>query len=88
MKTTRVLVKLAERQRRDEPGDERKAGGLIYSLTSLAGGVGVTTLCANLTLALSYASDKSAAVVDLDLQKGGLSVALQPEPEQTIAGAP
>jgi pilus assembly protein CpaE len=85
---TRVLVKLGERQRRDEPGDERKVGGVIYSLTSLAGGVGVTTLCANLTLALSYASDKSAAVVDLDLQKGELSVALQLEPEQTIAALP
>lgn len=81
---TRALVKLSERQRRDE----RKDGGLIYSLTSLAGGVGVTTLCANITLALSYALDKSAAVVDLDLQKGGLSLALQLEPEQTIAALP
>ncbi|HUN58270.1 MAG TPA: AAA family ATPase [Candidatus Binataceae bacterium] len=81
---SRVLVKLNERQRRDE----RKGGGHIYSFTSLAGGVGVTTLCANLTLALNYALGKSAAVVDLDLQKGGLSLALQLEPEQTIAALP
>jgi pilus assembly protein CpaE len=81
---TRLLMKLGERQRPDEGKDR----GLVYSLTSLAGGVGVTTLCANLTLALSYASDKSAAVVDLDLQKGGLSLALQVEPEQTIAALP
>jgi pilus assembly protein CpaE len=81
---TRALVKLSERQRKVE----RKEGGVIYSFTSLAGGVGVTTLSANLTLALSYALDKSAAVVDLDLQKGGLSLALQVEAEQTIAALP
>ena len=81
---TRALVKLSERQRKLE----RKEGGVIYSFASLAGGVGVTTLSANLTLALSYALDKSAAVVDLDLQKGGLSLALQVEAEQTIAALP
>jgi pilus assembly protein CpaE len=80
----RVLTKLGERERRAE----RKDFGLIYSLTSLAGGVGVTTLCANLTLALSHLSNTNAAVVDLDLQKGGLSLALHLEPEQTIAALP
>ncbi|HTT75955.1 MAG TPA: AAA family ATPase [Candidatus Binataceae bacterium] len=80
----RVLVKLSERQRRDE----RKDGGVVYSFMSLAGGVGVTSVSANLTLALNYALNKSAAVVDLDLQKGGLSLALQLEPEQTIAVLP
>jgi pilus assembly protein CpaE len=45
----------------------------------------VTTLAANLALAMNYAFGKRAAVVDLDLQNGGLSLALHLDPEQTIA---
>jgi pilus assembly protein CpaE len=81
---THALMKLSERQRRNQ----RKDGGIIYSLTSLSGGVGVTALCANLTLALSYALGKGAAVADLDLQNGGLSLALQVEAEHSIAMLP
>src|SRR5258708_29762796 len=50
----------------------------------LIGGTGVTSLAANLGLALRYAFDKRVAVVDLDLQTGGLSVFLNLEPERTI----
>lgn len=80
----RMLMKISERQ----GNDERQKAGVIYSLASLSGGVGVTSLSANLTLALSYALDKSVAAVDLDLQKGGLSLALQLESEHTIAALP
>ena len=73
-------MKLSERQRRAARHD----GGVLYSVTSLTGGAGVSTLTANLTLALGYALDKSTAAVDLDLQNGGLNIALQLEPEQTI----
>jgi septum formation inhibitor-activating ATPase MinD len=51
---------------------------------SLIGGTGVTSLAANLALALRYAFDKRVAVIDLDLQTGGLSVFLNLEPERTI----
>ena len=78
---TRALMKLSEGRRRAE----RVVGGTVFAVTSLVGGVGVTTLAANLALAMSYAFGKSAAVVDLDLQNGGLNVALHLDPEQTIA---
>ena len=81
---TQALMKLSEQLRKSR----RKEGGIIYSITSLSGGVGVTTLCANLTLALNYALGKGAAVADLDLQNGGLSLALQVEAEQNIAVLP
>lgn len=78
---TRALMKLSEGRRRAERGD----GGLLYAIASLVGGVGVTTLSANLALVMRYAFGKRAAVVDLDLQNGGLNLALHLDPEQTIA---
>jgi pilus assembly protein CpaE len=78
---TRALLKISESRRREEV---HVGGGTIVSLVSLIGGTGVTSLAANLGLALRYAFDKRVAVVDLDLQTGGLSVFLNLEPERTI----
>src|SRR5208283_4483066 len=70
---TRALLKISETRRREEV---HVGGGTIVSLVSLIGGTGVTSLAANLGLALRYAFDKRVAVMDLDLQTGGLSVFL------------
>ncbi len=78
---TRALMKLSEGRRRAE----RVEGGLIFAVAGLVGGVGVTTLAANLALVMRYAFGKRAAVVDLDLQNGGLNLTLHLDPEQTIA---
>jgi len=78
---TRALLKISETRRREEV---HIGAGTIVSLVSLIGGTGVTSLAANLALALRYAFDKRVAVVDLDLQTGGLSVFLNLEPERTI----
>jgi pilus assembly protein CpaE len=78
---TRALIKLSEGRRRAE----RVEGGSIFAVTSLAGGVGVTTLAANLALVMRYVFGQRAAVVDLDLQNGGLNLALHLDPEQTLA---
>lgn len=77
---TRALLKVSESQRREE----HEQGGIVCSVVSTVGGVGVTSLAANLALALRYALSKRAALVDLDLQTGGLAVALNVEPERTI----
>lgn len=77
---TRALLKVSESQRREE----REQGGVICSVVSTVGGVGVTSLAANLALALRYALSQRVALVDLDLQSGGLAVALNIEPERTI----
>jgi pilus assembly protein CpaE len=77
---TRALLKISETRRKAE----RQTGGIIVSLVSTVGGVGVTSLAANLALALHYTLNKRAAVVDLDLQTGGLAVFLNLEPERTI----
>jgi pilus assembly protein CpaE len=78
---TRALLKISENRRREEV---HVGGGMIVSLVSLIGGTGVTSLAANLALALRYTFDKRVAVVDLDLQTGGMSVFLNLEPERTI----
>jgi pilus assembly protein CpaE len=77
---TRALLKLSETRRKAA----RPTGGMVVSLASTVGGVGVTSLTGNLALALRYALSKRVAVVDLDLQTGGLAVFLNLEPERTI----
>jgi pilus assembly protein CpaE len=77
---TRALLKISETRRKAE----RQTGGVIISLVSTVGGVGVTSLTANLALALRHTLNKRVGVVDLDLQTGGLAVFLNLEPERTI----
>jgi pilus assembly protein CpaE len=76
---TRALLKISEARWRTE----RRAGGVVISVTSLVGGVGVTSLAANLALALESVHQR-VALVDLDLQTGGLAVFLNLDPEVTI----
>ncbi|HJU29640.1 MAG TPA: AAA family ATPase [Candidatus Binataceae bacterium] len=77
---TRELLKISENRRKSE----RIAGGRLFSVVSLAGGVGVTSVSANLALALRSTMDRTAAVVDLDLQSGAVAGYLHLEPEQSI----
>lgn len=77
---TRALVKIESYRR----SDHQRQGGVVVSVTSTLGGMGVTSLTANLALALRYTLRKRVAVIDLDLQSGGLSVCLNIEPERTI----
>ena len=62
----------------------RHEGGTVVSLTSIVGGVGVTTMAANLALALRYKLGKRVALMDLDLQTGVAAVLLNLEPEFSI----
>jgi pilus assembly protein CpaE len=77
---TRALLKVSETRIRAARHD----GGTVISLASIAGGVGVSSLAANLALALRYQLDKRVALLDLDLQTGALAVLLNLEPEFTI----
>ena len=76
---TRALLKISEARWRTE----RREGGVVISVTSLIGGVGVTSLAGNLALALQSLHQR-VALVDLDLQTGGLAVFLNLDPEVTI----
>ena len=76
---TRALLKITEAKWRHE----KREGGIICSLASLIGGVGVTSLAANLAIALQSMHQR-VALLDLDLQSGGLAVFLNLDPELTI----
>jgi pilus assembly protein CpaE len=76
---TRALLKVSEARWRTE----RREGGVVISVTSLVGGVGTTSIAANLGLALQSLHQR-VALIDLDLQTGGLAVFLNLEPEVTI----
>ena len=76
---TRALLKISEARRRTE----RRRAASSFRVTSLVGGVGVTSLAANLALALESLHQR-VALVDLDLQTGGSAVFLNLDPEVTI----
>ena len=76
---TRALLKVSETRWRTE----RREGGVICSFASMVGGVGVTSLAANLALALQSMHQR-VALVDLDLQAGGMAVFLNVDPELSI----
>jgi pilus assembly protein CpaE len=67
---TRALLKISEARRKARLS---RGCGVIYALTSLSGGVGVTSF------------EKRVALVDLALQSGGLAMSLRLEPRQSIA---
>jgi Flp pilus assembly CpaE family ATPase len=77
---TRALLKVSETR----VWAGRHDGGTVIALSSIVGGVGVSTIAANLALALRYKLDKRIALLDLDLQTGALAVMLNLEPEFTI----
>jgi pilus assembly protein CpaE len=77
--TTRALLKVSETRWKIE----HREGAVICSFMSMVGGVGVTSLAANLALALQ-AKGKRVALVDLDFQTGGLAVFLNLDPEMSI----
>ena len=77
---TRALLKVSETRVRAIRHD----GGKVISLASIVGGVGVSTMAANLAFALRYHLDKRVALIDLDLQGGALAVLLNLEPDLSI----
>ena len=78
----RPLLKVSEALRRSA----RRTGGKTFSVASLGGGAGVTTVCANLGLALLGTGGVRVVLVDLHLQEGGLGHLFGAEPERGILG--
>ncbi len=79
--TTRLLLKIAGRRERLH----NVRAGKLCAIASTIGGVGVTSVSANLALALRYAFEKRVAIVDLDFRSSGLSSYLSLEPVRNIS---
>lgn len=71
---------------RRAPGDDTaaRAAGRVITIAGPRGGVGKTTLAANLGVALAAARSVSVAVVDLDLLFGATAIALGMMPATTL----
>ena len=66
---------------------DRNAGGRgkVVAVFSNKGGVGTTSVSANLAVALSRVTGKEVALADLDLQAGDVSIFMNARPLKTLA---
>jgi pilus assembly protein CpaE len=77
---TRALIKITEAKQIAR----RRNGALVCSVTSLSGGIGVSSMSINLALAMQRTLASRVALVDLDLQKGTLAANLNVAPDHSI----
>jgi pilus assembly protein CpaE len=72
-----------------DKGAAREGGALGRLLDELGarGGIGTTTLAANLAWIVAHEQNRRSMLVDLDLQFGGLALALDIEPSRGLAEA-
>jgi pilus assembly protein CpaE len=74
---------------RRAPADHtsRHAAGSIIAVTGIKGGIGKTTVSVNLALSLAMETDRSVALVDLDLPYGDIAMLLNLKPERNVITA-
>ena len=83
-----TIRRVYEMERKKSDGIVRKAFDdepQVLSVFGTKGGVGKTTIAANLAVALKQATSAEVALVDLDLQFGDAAALLNIMPKQTIA---
>ncbi|OFX00207.1 MAG: hypothetical protein A3E78_06420 [Alphaproteobacteria bacterium RIFCSPHIGHO2_12_FULL_63_12] len=71
----------------ETPAQAASASGKIITVVKTAGGVGATTLAANLGGALASMVEGKVALVDLDIQFGQIATALDVRPRMTVLDA-
>jgi pilus assembly protein CpaE len=81
------VAELQGKRRRAQAAAETipSAAGKMVAVFSAKGGVGKTTLAANLAVALAQEHQARVALVDLDLQFGNIGVLMDIAPPRTIA---
>lgn len=80
-----ALVRASVRRPAGRPG--KKAGGTLMVFAGAKGGSGVTTIACNFAVALARESDRSVALVDLDLPLGDAALELGLSAQFTTASA-
>lgn len=83
--TIKRVAELEGRRRQVRQSEPTVRRGKIVAVFSAKGGVGKTTLAANLAVALSAEAKARVALVDLDLQFGNIGVLMDLAPARTIA---
>jgi len=80
-----ILEQLERRQAREggQPG-QRAASGIVITVYGAKGGIGKTTVAANLATALAQAGGGSVALADMDTQFGDVAIMMDIPVEKTI----
>jgi pilus assembly protein CpaE len=80
-----LTARQADSARRAPAGQAaHHAAGSVITLTGIKGGIGKTTVAVNLALSLAMETDRSVALVDLDLPYGDLAMLLNLKPEGNV----
>lgn len=83
--TRAVQAVLEEERRRKLQADSGSIRGDVFTILGPKGGIGKTTLAANLAVSLALQTKQRVAIVDLALQLGDVAMMLDIVPERTIA---
>ncbi|MDO8689219.1 MAG: response regulator [Dehalococcoidia bacterium] len=76
---------MEEERRRKNLADSGKIRGDVFTVIGPKGGIGKTTIAANLAVSLAVQTQQRVALVDLALQLGDVAMMLDIVPERTIA---
>ncbi|RMF02324.1 MAG: response regulator [Chloroflexi bacterium] len=79
----RIKAMLARSQAKTTPQSHSEAA--IFSVFSLRGGVGTTSISVNLAIALAYLWNKPVSLVDLALKNGHCAMMLNLKPKHTLS---
>lgn len=82
-----AALNTARGRRIEKSAKESPASGKIVTVIKTAGGVGATTVAANIAGTLANLLDGSVALIDLDIQFGQIATALDLEPRMTVLDA-
>lgn len=82
-----AALNTARGRKMEAPAQGASTAGKIITIVKTSGGVGATTLAANIGAALAAMIDGKVALVDLDIQFGQIVTALDLRPRMTVLDA-
>jgi pilus assembly protein CpaE len=82
-----ITARKADVARRGPAGNTAHAAGTLITLAGVKGGIGKTMLSVNLALSLAMETERSVALVDLDLPYGDIAMLLDLKPTCSVVSA-
>lgn len=83
----KALVQMERRRLAEAGNGQAVSEGIVVAVFGAKGGIGKTTLSANLASALSQVRSESVALLDIDTRFGDIALVLDMSPEKNISDA-